>query len=214
MASRNSAGSCSIVTSLSMWIEALSRRKFLSQCWNGAGSIAFTSMLLHDAARAALVNPLAPKRPHHPPKVKNCQDCDWRRPRAFSGSIAARRRSWLGGVREGVVRPDFADFAPRVGVAYRLGTRVAIRAGYGIFYAMNQGNDSKSISQNPGASVQTSSTNSPGRPPRLMDTLFDSAFETVRRWHPPLYDRSRKAHPLHAAVDVQRPARTALGPSV
>ena len=44
---------------------------------------------------------------------------------------------------------------------------------------MNQGNDIGSTSQNPGASVSTSTTNAPGVVPRLMDTLFDSAFETV-----------------------------------
>jgi hypothetical protein len=44
---------------------------------------------------------------------------------------------------------------------------------------MNQGNDMGSTSQNPGATVSTSTTNSPGIVPRLMDTLFDSAIETV-----------------------------------
>jgi hypothetical protein len=99
-------------------------------------------------------------------------------PSMFGFNIQA---PWIvvGGVREGVIRPDFADFAPRFGLAYQIGQRTVIRAGFGIFYAMNQGNDIGSTSQNPGASVSTSTTNSPGVVPRLMDTLFDSAFETV-----------------------------------
>ena len=85
----------------------------------------------------------------------------------------------VGGVRPGVVRPDFADFAPRFGIAYRVGENTVIRSGYGIFYAMNMGNDSGSVAINPGKSVSTSVVNSPGLPPRSMDTLFDNAFETV-----------------------------------
>jgi len=34
----------------------------------------------------------------------------------------------------GLVRTDVTDFAPRVGVAYRLGTKSVIRGGYGIYY--------------------------------------------------------------------------------
>jgi len=38
------------------------------------------------------------------------------------------------GVGRGVVRMDKTDFAPRVGVAYRLGDKSVIRGGYGIYY--------------------------------------------------------------------------------
>ena len=38
------------------------------------------------------------------------------------------------GVGRGTVRTDKTDFAPRIGVAYRLGTKSVIRAGYGIYY--------------------------------------------------------------------------------
>jgi hypothetical protein len=38
------------------------------------------------------------------------------------------------GVGRGVVRMDKTDFAPRAGVAYRLGNKSVIRGGYGIYY--------------------------------------------------------------------------------
>ncbi|PYT87935.1 MAG: hypothetical protein DMG36_24655, partial [Acidobacteria bacterium] len=38
------------------------------------------------------------------------------------------------GVGRGVVRMDKTDFSPRIGVAYRLGTKSVIRGGYGIYY--------------------------------------------------------------------------------
>jgi hypothetical protein len=34
----------------------------------------------------------------------------------------------------GLVNPDYKDFAPRVGMAYKLSDRLVMRAGYGIFY--------------------------------------------------------------------------------
>jgi hypothetical protein len=42
------------------------RRDFLTDCFCGMGSLAFASMVAQDHARAALVNPLAPKPPHNP----------------------------------------------------------------------------------------------------------------------------------------------------
>jgi carboxypeptidase family protein/TonB-dependent receptor-like protein len=38
------------------------------------------------------------------------------------------------GVGRGTVRMDKTDFSPRIGVAYRLGTKSVIRGGYGIYY--------------------------------------------------------------------------------
>lgn len=39
--------------------------------------------------------------------------------------------------RRGIVEPDYNNFAPRLGVAYRLGNKSTIRAGYGVFYMSN-----------------------------------------------------------------------------
>ena len=49
---------------------ARNRREFLSDCFCGAGSLAFASMLAESQARAARHNPLAPKAPHMPDKAK------------------------------------------------------------------------------------------------------------------------------------------------
>src|SRR5579862_1990454 len=42
------------------------RREFLTNCFCGVGSLAFASMMAQDYARAAGMNPLAPKPPHNP----------------------------------------------------------------------------------------------------------------------------------------------------
>src|SRR5881628_2034950 len=54
---------------------APTRREWLSRCWNGIGSLAFSAMAspeLTQAADAATKNPLAPKAPHFPGKAKSC----------------------------------------------------------------------------------------------------------------------------------------------
>jgi len=49
---------------------ARNRREFLTDCFCGAGSLAFASMLVQEQARAAKYNPLAAKAPHFPAKAK------------------------------------------------------------------------------------------------------------------------------------------------
>jgi hypothetical protein len=49
---------------------ARNRREFLSDCFCGAGSLAFASMLAESQARAARYNPLAPKPPNMPDHAK------------------------------------------------------------------------------------------------------------------------------------------------
>ena len=44
-------------------------------------------------------------------------------------------------LRRGVWFPDRNNFAPRIGLAYRISDRIALRAGYGMFYAKTQGNE-------------------------------------------------------------------------
>src|SRR5438874_1641298 len=45
---------------------AKNRREFLTDCFCGAGSLAFASMMAQQHAMAARYNPLAPKKPHMP----------------------------------------------------------------------------------------------------------------------------------------------------
>ena len=49
---------------------ARNRRDFLTDCFCGFGSLAYGSMLAQEVARAAVVNPLAPKAPHMPEAAK------------------------------------------------------------------------------------------------------------------------------------------------
>src|SRR5215813_7212113 len=49
---------------------ARNRREFLTECFCGAGSLAFASMMAQSQAQAARFNPLAPKPPHMPDKAK------------------------------------------------------------------------------------------------------------------------------------------------
>jgi hypothetical protein len=46
------------------------RREFICDAFCGFGAIAYAAMLLQEEARAASINPLAPKRPHMPDKAK------------------------------------------------------------------------------------------------------------------------------------------------
>jgi hypothetical protein len=49
---------------------ARNRREFLTDCFCGAGSLAFAGMMAQSHARAAGYNPLAPKPPHMPDKAR------------------------------------------------------------------------------------------------------------------------------------------------
>src|SRR4051812_27008900 len=49
---------------------ARNRREFLTDCFCGAGGLAFASMMAEQQARAERISPLAPKPPHMPDKAK------------------------------------------------------------------------------------------------------------------------------------------------
>ncbi len=80
----------------------------------------------------------------------------------------------IGGVRPGVYEPNHRQFAPRIGMAFKVNDKTVIRSGYGIFYITNQGSHTIEISVNPGAAITVTSTNTRGQTPRLLDSLFDS----------------------------------------
>ncbi len=85
----------------------------------------------------------------------------------------------VGGVRPGVYPPQYKQFAPRIGFAYKLNDKTVIRSGFGIFYLTNQGSHTIELSVNPGSFITISSTNSAGKTPRLMDTLFDTPAQAL-----------------------------------
>ena len=85
----------------------------------------------------------------------------------------------VGGVRPGVYEPDHRQFAPRIGLAFKLDDKTVIRSGYGIFYITNQGSHTIEVSVNPGAAITVTSTNTKGQTPRLQDTLFDSITQAA-----------------------------------
>ena len=85
----------------------------------------------------------------------------------------------VGGVGNSVYHSQFTNFGPRIGLAYRLTNKTVIRAGFGIFYAQLQGSQTIEEAANPGASTTLSYTNSAGKVPRLMDTLFDNPAVAV-----------------------------------
>lgn len=55
---------------------------------------------------------------------------------SFDPSTGGFRIARDGGLESrGLVKPDYMQFAPRIGVAYRVGDKSVIRAGYGLFYS-------------------------------------------------------------------------------
>src|SRR5260370_11845719 len=93
--------------------------------------------------------------------------------------------------RRTFIDPDYRNFAPRIGLAYRLGNKTTVRSGYGIFYSSGQawegnhgrGNWPYSIGQAPGGLNATLPTNPvenvfPTTDPRLIPP---SANHTAQR---------------------------------
>jgi len=76
--------------------------------------------------------------------------------------------------RTGFLDPDRNNFAPRVGLAYRLGNKATIRAGYGIFYESNFVWENQSARGNwPFAANQTVTLNRvAGEQPVFVDDVF------------------------------------------
>jgi outer membrane receptor protein involved in Fe transport len=73
-------------------------------------------------------------------------------------------------LRPGVWFPDRNNFAPRIGIAYRLTDRTALRAGYGLFYGKTQGNELQFKINAPPLVFSTSLTGAVGTPNLSWDT--------------------------------------------
>lgn len=68
------------------------------------------------------------------------------------------------------INPNHKDFAPRVGLAYRLNEKTVIRTGYGIYYNPNQTNSFTFLSSNPPLGT-TTTYNSSTVPPIVIVSL-------------------------------------------
>ncbi len=70
------------------------------------------------------------------------------------------------------INPNHKDFAPRLGLAYRLTEKTVIRAGYGIYYNPNQTNTFTFLSSNPPLGT-TTTYNSSTKAPIVLVSLSD-----------------------------------------
>lgn len=64
----------------------------------------------------------------------------------------------------GLTGPNHTNFAPRVGLAYRISDKTVFRAGYGIYYNPNQNNTFTFLSQNPPFGVVLTYNGTTGTP--------------------------------------------------
>ncbi|MBV8830423.1 MAG: TonB-dependent receptor, partial [Acidobacteriaceae bacterium] len=63
-----------------------------------------------------------------------------------------------------LINPNHKNFAPRIGLAYRVTDKTVFRAGYGIYYNPNQTNTFTFLSNNPPFSAVTTCNSSPTSP--------------------------------------------------
>jgi hypothetical protein len=84
-------------------------------------------------------------------------------------------------VRRGIVEPDRNNFAPRLGLAYRLGDKSTIRAGYGVFYMSNFLWEAQGIRGNwPFAISETLSNLNQGKDLTFAETTFSPQLDVER----------------------------------
>lgn len=75
---------------------------------------------------------------------------------------------------------DKNDFAPRLGFAYRLGSKTTIRAGAGVFHALNTGGSTLvPMNSTPPFFMRASLTSSPTKPELFVSQLFPAPNETT-----------------------------------
>jgi hypothetical protein len=78
------------------------------------------------------------------------------------------------------IRDDRNNFAPRVGIAYRLGSKTTVRSGAGIFYALESGHNTLNSATNaPPFYMSANLTSSATTPELFVFQLFPRADETT-----------------------------------
>ncbi|HZO98803.1 MAG TPA: TonB-dependent receptor [Terriglobia bacterium] len=92
----------------------------------------------------------------------------------FDPAIGTTVNSFRGGVRNGIVDPDWNNFAPRVGFAYTpsFSRNTVIRGSFGIFYATDNWNELQFLVIGPDFFVSRTLNSDPTRPTINLADLF------------------------------------------
>jgi hypothetical protein len=78
------------------------------------------------------------------------------------------------------IRDDKNDYAPRFGIAYRVGEKTSVRSGFGVFYALNQGGQTLvPMTSTPPFFMRANLTSSPTKPELFLSQLFPPPHETT-----------------------------------
>ena len=93
-------------------------------------------------------------------------------------------------VRRGIVNPNYNNWAPRIGAAYRLGDKMTIRSGYGIFYTGDYLWESQGIRGNyPYAISETLTNLNVTQPTSPLETTFSPILTVTRGADVPMTDQ-------------------------
>ena len=68
--------------------------------------------------------------------------------------------------------PNYKDFAPRLGMAYRLGEKTVLRSGFGIYYNPNQMNTFTFLTNNPPLAAEFTFSSVPNAPTLTLASPF------------------------------------------
>jgi len=93
------------------------------------------------------------------------------------------------GVRRSIVDPDYNNFAPRIGIAYRPLEKTVVRAGFGIYYATDNYNEEQFKVIGPPFFQSQTITSNPNRPTLFMENMLPP-LEASPNVSPFSFDRS------------------------
>ena len=109
--------------------------------------------------------------------------------------------------RRGIVNPDYKNWAPRIGAAYRIGDKTTVRSGYGVFYTGDYLWEAQGIRGNyPYAISQTLTNLNVTQPSSPLETTFSPILTVTRGADVPLTDQHivnrNNRTSLRAAVEL------------
>ena len=149
------------------------------------------------------LEPRPPLRLHHP--ALEAQNAQTNFDPAGTGSLVFASDGSL--EERGLVKPDRNNFAPRVGVVYKLNEKTILRGGFGIFYNLfdRVGSEDQLALNVPGL-INTSVTQTSGSPVFFLQNGFPASFLT-----PPNLDPA--AGQLRACASARCPRTRPRPPS-